>query len=63
MDKRTKLLPIVSLVTVLSLVGAVLVFAGFPMAGTGSAIAAASGALVMTLLMAFAFSHEPKAGH
>jgi len=64
MDNGSKqLIPVVLLVSALSLVGAVLVFAGIPMAGTGSAIIGVVVALVLTLLMAFAFSHEPKSGH
>ena len=64
MNKGAKgLIPVVTLVTTLSLVGAVLVFAGFPMAGTESALIGAAVASVMTLLMAFAFSHSAKPGH
>jgi amino acid transporter len=58
-----KLFPIVLLVSALSLVGGVLVFAGVPMAGATSTIICAVIATVLTLLMAFALSHEPGAGH
>lgn len=64
MDNGGKqLISVVLVVTTLSLVGAVLFFAGIPMAGTWSAIASVIVALALTFLMAFAFSHEPKSGH
>ncbi len=57
------LVPVVALVTVLSLVAAVLLFAGIPMAGTASAIIATVVAMTLTLAMAAAFSHKEKTGH
>ena len=57
------LVPIVALVTILSIVAAVLLFAGIPMAGTGSAIIATIVATMLTLAMAFAFAHKTKPGH
>ena len=57
------LLPVVLVVVVLTLLGAVLVFAGVPMAGTTNALRAAIGATGLTLLIAYAYVHQSKTGH
>ena len=58
-----KLYPTVLVVMALTLIGSVLIFAGFPMAGTGSALIGAGVAATLTLLMAAAFAHKEKTGH
>lgn len=58
-----KLYPTVLVVLALTLVGTILIFAGLPMAGTGSALISAFAALLLAVLVAFAYTHTPKTGH
>jgi hypothetical protein len=54
---RVPLLPVLLVTSFAALIATVLWIVGMPMAGTWSALCAAGVAGVMTLLMAFAFSH------
>ena len=58
-----KLYPTVLVVMALTLVGTILIFAGMPMAGTGSALFSAFAALVIAVLVALAYTHREKIGH
>ncbi|MGZ3427062.1 MAG: hypothetical protein ACXVCV_10460 [Polyangia bacterium] len=60
---RIPLVPLALLTTVLSLVIAVFMIVGAPMAGTAGALAAMIGAVALTIPMALIFSHGPPAGH
>ena len=58
-----KLYPTVLIILALTLVGTILIFAGIPMAGSGSALFSAFGALVIAVLVALAYTHKERAGH
>jgi urea transporter len=57
------LVPGLAVVTLFSLVAAILWVIGIPLAGTWSAMVALAVAAVLTLSMAYIFSHGPKAHH
>jgi len=55
---RIPLLPVLLITSFAGLIAAVLWIVGMPMAGTWSALCAAGVSGLLTLLMAFAFSHD-----
>ena len=57
------LFPVVLAGAALSLIAFILVFVGFPMAGEASAIICLVVSVVLTLCMAYVFSHGAKTGH
>lgn len=58
-----KLYPTVLIISALTVCGVILIFAGMPMAGTGSALFSAFAALVIAVLVALAYTHKAKPGH
>jgi len=55
---RIPLIPVLLITSFAGLIAAVLWIVGMPMAGTWSALCAAGVSGLLTLLMAFAFSHD-----